>query len=525
MGTTTTTTAAEPARVSPRPVAFRWERLAPAVVAVGVVLRIRQLLVDRSLWVDEALLAQNILDRDLGGLVEPLGGEQGAPVGYLWLLRMLVVGFGPTASWMRLPSLVAGVVLLPLVWVLARRLLPAPSAVAATAMVAISPGLIRYSVELKQYSLDVALAVALVLLAHVVVERRSPRSVLALTVFGACAVWLSHAAVLVLAGVGLFLFLRALAWRDAALIRAVATAGLVWGGVLIVLYLVSLRDLTENEFLTDYWRSGFPTDPLRPDRQLAWLWSSLVDLLGGVGGHPYAAIAVVALVVAAGALVARRRTWELVLLLSFLPALTAAASLQQYPFRGRLALFTLPFVLIVLASLLAQPSRGLRVGAAAVLALVSLGPLRTTLEEASDPTLFPDARSVVEFVAQRHEPHQEILVHKLAVAPFDFYRRVHGLPRAGVVRWRSAERCRAVPPEPLAAGYVWVVFAYTHSSSPPDEASIMRSQLDAMGRRLALVEAHDAFAALYDLGAPPTDPEGSQRMSTPSTACLFSRPV
>lgn len=501
-----------------------WTVAAAVVMVVGSLLRIRQLVVSRSLWVDEALLARNIVERDFGGLLEPLDGGQGAPVGYLWLVRSLVVTFDSSEQWMRLPSLLAGILLLPATWALARRVLTAPGALAAVTLVALSPGLIRYSVELKQYALDALLAVALVLGALVVDERRSGRAVVGLAAAGVVAVWLSHAAVLVLAGVGAYLLLRAVAARDAARIRTVLLTGVVWATTLAILYLVSLRQLTENDFLTSYWQAGFPDDPLRPDRLLRWLWVSTADLLGTVGGFSLPHVGVGAVVLAAALALARGRGWHVALLLAFLPGLVLAASLQQYPFRGRLALFVVPFALVLLGSLVEQPSRARTAAAAVLLGVLAAGPVGTLVEEAVHPTLFPESRPVVEHVARGYEPGQGILVHRLAVAPFEFYGGQRSLEATGITRWRSTARCAAEPSEPLATGETWVVFAYTHSASPPDEAQILLSQLDAMGRRLDLLERHDAFAALYDFDAAPTDPDASHRRTTPSTACLFTRP-
>ena len=72
---------------------LNWIWIATAMsVAVGAILRIRQYLAGRSLWIDEAMLALNILNRSYEGLFKKLDYYQGAPIGFL-LIQKAVTNF------------------------------------------------------------------------------------------------------------------------------------------------------------------------------------------------------------------------------------------------------------------------------------------------------------------------------------------------------------------------------------------------------------------------------------------------
>ena len=78
------------------------ERIGWLLVAVGIILRIRQYLANRSLWGDETSLAVNIVSRSFIGLTEPLGFHQAAPVGFLFIEKILILLFGNTEYILRL---------------------------------------------------------------------------------------------------------------------------------------------------------------------------------------------------------------------------------------------------------------------------------------------------------------------------------------------------------------------------------------------------------------------------------------
>src|SRR5215510_1628216 len=128
--------------------------LTQIVVLAGVCARILLFGHSRALWMDETSLALNIVERSYGQLVKPLAYVQGAPVGFLWLEKLIgsLGGYGDRS--LRLLPLIAGCFALYLVAKMALRVNEARVAPITVAMIAFSPFAIYFSSEVKQYSVD-----------------------------------------------------------------------------------------------------------------------------------------------------------------------------------------------------------------------------------------------------------------------------------------------------------------------------------------------------------------------------------
>ena len=102
----------------------RWRAALLAVVALGLIFRVVYFAQGQDLWLDEATVALNIVQRDFAGLAKPLDYGQVAPMGFLWLTRAAVLALGENAYSLRLLPLLAGSAALLLFWRLARFALP-----------------------------------------------------------------------------------------------------------------------------------------------------------------------------------------------------------------------------------------------------------------------------------------------------------------------------------------------------------------------------------------------------------------
>lgn len=495
--------------VSPAAALPRWRTLLPAVLVAGCVLagagvRVAVYAQNWSLWGDEAMLALNVVHRTPAELLTPLDLNQGAPVGYLLASKLMVEWFGPGELSLRAGSLAAGLVGLALFVPLAYRALPIAAARIAVALFALSPYLAGYSAEFKQYELDAAVAVGLMLVGLPVWRDEAGRWRLAgLAAAGAAAVWVSHPAAFVLGGVGLACLLAALARRDWRALAGRFAVVAAWLVSFTAGYWFVLRHLGLNPYLLAYWDGTFlPLPPTRPG-DVAWVVHHVLAFFDSPGGFATADFGVGGLAAACcavGALALWRGDRRLLVAL-VVPLLLAmlASGLKKYPFAGRLLLFAVPAMLLLVghgAAIIAD-----RLGRAGmiVLALLFVAPAAACVGLLTKPVHAEDAREVIAFAHAHWQPGDRAYVFHGAAPAFGYYLPRYPFPADAVMVGADHRGDRRGFRDELAAlrgaRRVWVILAHR---SPAEEAAVM-AFLDAMGRREEEVRRADAVALRYDL--------------------------
>ncbi|NEP79685.1 MAG: hypothetical protein F6K39_16850, partial [Okeania sp. SIO3B3] len=184
------------------------------ILLIGATLRIYQFIFNRPLWLDEAMLAVNVIDRSYIDLLEPLDARQNAPILFLFLVRTSINLLGPNEYALRLPALVFGLISLWLFYLVSKKYNSPSSVPYALLLFAISNSLVYYSSELKQYSIDVSVTLFIYILALKLYEKKInyPWAFL-YGFFGALSLWFSFLTIFVLGAVGLSLILCSLLER------------------------------------------------------------------------------------------------------------------------------------------------------------------------------------------------------------------------------------------------------------------------------------------------------------------------
>ena len=503
------------------PARLGWRSLTPLLVTVGVGLRAWQAATDRSLLLDEAMLALNVVERGFAGLVGPLDFDQSAPLGFLWAQKSLVLLLGNYDLVHRLIPLLAGCLALVLMARLGRWLLGPIGALAALGLFAVGDRLVYYASEAKPYSTDVLVTLALLLVALDALDParyplwpgRDPNSrwlkpPWPLLVVGSAALWLAYPAVFVLAGVGLALLTGDMgrrAWRE---VRVMWAVGLGWGLNLLVLYALTLRASQTNAFLLEFWRDWFM--PMPPWADPAWLARALADMLRDPAGLALAPLSGALVLIGAAALGLTRRREALLLLVPFAATLLASG-LRLYPFGLRLLLFLTPLIYILVGAGVERVVDGLRrlrpaLGVVSLTLLVGLlfyAPVRLAVAEVHQPFMGEHMKPLLAYVQAHGAATDTVYVFYGAEPAFRYYAPFYGLtdnPTHWGKKWRDEPTQYRRELDALrGAGRVWIVFSHFCTWCALDEEHYFLDYIDTLGTQLDQRRAPGAALYLYDL--------------------------
>jgi hypothetical protein len=519
-----------------------------AILAVGALLRLVWYFDRDSLWLDEAFLALNIVHRSPAELLEELSFGQGAPWGFLLAEKLSVETFGVDEMSLRLIPLLAALASLPIFWRVASFYLEGWPLLLSLTLFSLAPLLVRYSAEVKQYSLDVLASLLALWLLHSARQLSDWRRAVAVGLGGAALLWFSHTSMIVLAAGGLAVGAAALFRRDWEDVRRLTLVGATWAGSAGAFFLLAwpnLRDL--SEFLRGSEEYTVPFPPESPDdlSVLARRTGDVLEGAFGIFGRPWSTLIVVAaagLAVAGSVALVRRDRLRAALLLAPVLAAAAAVATGLYPFGIRFLLFLAPLLIVLVAAgpaaLLEVPAARRRerrpiAGAAAIAAAWLVGAAGVASFRLITNTAGQDIAPVLVDLGAAWRPGDVLYLHAGSQYAARFYAEVDGVHRssAGDTLWPvvptmitagGASALHSAPPTLLVGRFrpggdttftrdlasldgrprVWFVFSHVvrfGRSGIVGDLDRHIAALDAAGKRRMTIRHGIAMALLYDL--------------------------
>jgi uncharacterized membrane protein len=491
-----------------------WERATVLLlILLGALLRLRQYLTGRSLWADEAMLALNIVSRNFAGMFRPLDYDQGSPIGFLLVEKIFNSILGKSEFALRLFPLLMGLISLWLFYLLLKRITGGAGLLTALALFAFNPRLIYYSSEVKQYILDVAVTISLLLIAAPAFSMSSRKKDFAwLTLAGLIALWFSHPALFVLAGIGLALVIVTLRRRDTSNLRFVIGMGLLWILEIAFLYLLILKNLSQNAYMREYWQGAFL--PMPPWSDPGWFTKAINQNISIQFGIPYAVYFVFLIMLVGGAVLFFQNQSYAVAFACILLATLTASALGLYPVFERMILFLIPIGLILIGEAVAAFSQRVQrfhfLGAFTIVFLADFliyGPLFTSVQNFVEPKYFEHIRPSLETLRDSWKDGDAMYVSYGALPAFRFYAPFYGLE---TIPYEFGEREDYQNSQNImneldsfkGQSRAWILLSHVYEKGDFNEKDFILKTLNQIGekKREFRVPGTSVFLYLYDLG-------------------------
>jgi Dolichyl-phosphate-mannose-protein mannosyltransferase len=518
------------------------------ILAFGALLRLVWYFDRGSLWLDEALLALNIVDRSPTELLERLDFGQGAPWGFLLAEKLSVSTFGVDELSLRFVPLLAALASLPVFWRVASFYVQGLALLLSLLLFALSPQVILYGAEAKQYAVDVLATLLALWLLHSARQLLDWRRAFAVGCGGAVLLWFSHTSMIVLGAGGATLGAAVLVRRHWSEVRRLALVGLMWAFSAGTFFLLAWPRLADPLDLaqSEEFDVPLPRDSLGDVVDLARKAGDVLETAFGLYGRPWSTLIVVTvalLALAGAAALARRDGLGAALIVAPFVATAVGVAADLYPISIRFVLFLAPLLVVLVAAgtaagLEASTERRWRrraiagvavVGATWLVAVAGVAAARVITRQPDQ-----DIRPVLEELSAAWRRGDVLYLHAASQYAARFYAEVDGVNRssAGHVLWPvlpaasttgGAPALRSAPPV-LVIGRsrsggestfvrdlasldgrrrVWFVFSHVvrfEGRGLVGDLDRHLAALDAAGTRKTTIQHGIARALLYDLG-------------------------
>lgn len=321
------------------------------VFLTGIIIAIYQWLFNRSFWLDEAMLANNIISRNFIELLKPLDNFTAAPPLYLWTVRLITLVAGNSEYSFRFLALIcfvfAGICFFYYLQKLNKGIV---FSVFAFALFMFNAFFIRYASELKQYMTDVLFSTIFLLLLNNYFNNKSKKQLILLLVTGFFGILFSHAVfILISTSVCLLVFdfveKKKIDKNEIGVI-------VIWAISISITYVLFFANHPSKQFQKAYWIDAGAFLPI---------WGSFADIFSFFSnkihmiffelfpfGQTMSKCLMILLVIGLIKLIKDKKWKDLLLFtLPIIIHLTLSA-LKMYPFEKRYLIYLIPFIILII---------------------------------------------------------------------------------------------------------------------------------------------------------------------------------
>ncbi|MDR2125925.1 MAG: glycosyltransferase family 39 protein [Prevotellaceae bacterium] len=477
------------------------------LLIAGVVLSLLQFLYNRSLWVDEAMLALNIIHKTGFELLNPLDYGQVAPILFLQIEKLFSILLPNTEYGLRIfPLLCYWAAIYFFYKIIKIQLHNVYAVIIALSFFVLNTLFVLYASEVKQYIIDVFVLTIIFYL--IIKEYKSERNkYYALGIVGALSVFLSNVAPIILFTAGLYLLYTHF-FVSKQKIVSLLVVFVTWLSFFSVYYYFFIYEHPTREFMVAYW-SGLENAFL-PYHSFGdcckFISVKRAILLGALFPRFTLAAPIIQMILLpaflAGILsLIIKKKWEILILTCTPPVLHLFLSaFQLYPFALRLVLYTLPCIIIICSTgfLFIIKLLFSRLKIKQYRFFILLLPISLFLFGYPFKEKKQEIKETIKYIQTNRNENENIYVHSSAFAASQYYETIDmplSMIYIGSYSDQTIDDDEYISALKKLRGKNWLLFTY----SPEDEKHIT-DQLDVCYKRLKTFHTTGSSAYLYDFG-------------------------
>ncbi len=412
-------------------------RLPWIIIGLGIILRIIRYLHNPAFGFDESSNAVDIISRSFVELFGPSSDESiKYPYGFMVLERLAVLVFGNGEYALRLPPLLLGILSPILFYKLIQNNIKPYAVLVALGLFAILEPLIMQSSNVKPYMGDLTFALMIVIWADYIKTRSLNVANVVLAGFaGAVIIWFSYPSLFVLAGVGVCLAAFCLSNKEWSRLGKLVIVYLMWAASFLACYfmyiqkLISNFDVSMEEMLM--MEQAFMPFPPQSLNDIKWIMDSFFQMFSNPLGLTFTGLAAVAFLVGFISLY-RNNKRNLLLFISPLLVTLLASVLHQYPSKGRLIIFLIPFILLFISEGIEYIRKRISVHSASpgliLLGVIFIYPFLWSAYHTVNPNSPENVKPALHYIKDNWQEGDMLYVHYYPQYILEYYSEFHPEP-------------------------------------------------------------------------------------------------